>query len=132
MIKNIVEFIYENNLTCNEAGNVYVKPTEGGGVQFFPLGNLEDCILITQEQLKGILNNTLKYDLATDSFKEVKDYSKDFLRIDQLKEKLSSTDYQAIKFMEGVLSEEEYAPIRAQRQEWRAEINRLEEVVKNA
>ena len=131
MIKNIAEFIYENNLTCDETGKVYVKPVEGGGVQFFPLDNLEDCILITQEQLKGVLANTLKYDLATASFKEVKDYSKDFARIEELKEKLTSTDYQAIKFMEGVLSEEEYAPMKAQRQEWREEINRLEEILKN-
>ena len=36
------------------------------------------------------------------------------------------TDYKAIKFSDGALSEEEYAPIRKQRQEWRDEINKLE------
>ena len=39
---------------------------------------------------------------------------------------LSDTDYLAIKFAEGALSESEYAPMRAQRQAWRDEINRLE------
>lgn len=43
------------------------------------------------------------------------------------KQKLKNTDYQAIKYAEGELTEEEYAPIKAQRKEWRAEINRLEE-----
>lgn len=47
-------------------------------------------------------------------------------RIFELKQKLTSTDYQAIKFAEGLLSEYEYAPIKAQRQEWRAEINSLQ------
>ena len=39
---------------------------------------------------------------------------------------LHKTDYQAIKFAEGELTETEYAPIRKQRHEWRAEINILE------
>ena len=47
------------------------------------------------------------------------------------KQKLKDTDYQAIKYAEGELTEEEYEPIKAQRKEWRAEINRLEEELKN-
>ena len=47
-------------------------------------------------------------------------------RITVLKELLASTDYKAIKFAEGQLTEEEYAPIRIQRQGWREEINQLE------
>ena len=46
--------------------------------------------------------------------------------IQQLKRKLLQTDYQAIKYAEGALTEEEYAPIKAQRQVWRDEINALE------
>lgn len=49
-------------------------------------------------------------------------------KINALKEKLRETDYQAIKFAEGVMSESEYAPIKAQRQEWRAEINSLQSI----
>ena len=48
--------------------------------------------------------------------------------IAELKAKLASTDYQAIKYAEGVLSEEEYADMKAQRQAWRNRINELEEV----
>lgn len=49
--------------------------------------------------------------------------------IDLLKQRLLDTDYQAIKYSEGVLSEEEYAPIKAQRIEWRAKINELEATI---
>lgn len=48
-------------------------------------------------------------------------------KIAELKYKLSQTDYQAIKYAEGQITEEEYAPIKAQRQEWRNEINLLEQ-----
>ena len=48
------------------------------------------------------------------------------VRINELKKLLSQSDYQAIKYAEGLLTEEEYAPIKAQRQSWRDEINRLE------
>lgn len=51
--------------------------------------------------------------------------------IDKLKQNLLNTDYQAIKYAEGELNEEEYAPIKAQRKEWRTEINRLEEELNN-
>lgn len=47
-------------------------------------------------------------------------------RIAELKCKLSETDYQAIKYAEGLISETDYAPIKAQRQAWRDEINALE------
>ena len=49
-----------------------------------------------------------------------------------LKQQLRDTDYQAIKYAEGFISEEEYAPIKAQRQAWRERINELEEIVKSA
>lgn len=46
--------------------------------------------------------------------------------IQQLKSKLTETDYKAIKYAEGLLSEEEYAETKAQRQAWRDRINELE------
>lgn len=47
-------------------------------------------------------------------------------KIYQLKQKLSMTDYKAIKYAEGLISEGAYAPIKAERQLWRDEINQLE------
>lgn len=46
--------------------------------------------------------------------------------IRQLKQKLSDTDYQAIKYAEGELSAEEYEAAKALRRTWRARINELE------
>ena len=46
-------------------------------------------------------------------------------KISEAKAKLSQTDYQAIKYFEGFISDADYAPIKAQRQAWRDEINAL-------
>lgn len=51
-------------------------------------------------------------------------------RICDLQIALAETDYQAIKYAEGALTSAEYAPIKAQRQAWRTEINRLEAELK--
>lgn len=48
----------------------------------------------------------------------------------KLKKKLSDTDYQAIKYAEGLISEYDYAIIKEQREQWRNKINYLETVVK--
>jgi len=48
-------------------------------------------------------------------------------KINDLKQNLSSTDYQAIKYAEGQMTESEYSAIKSQRQAWRDEINQLEE-----
>lgn len=50
--------------------------------------------------------------------------------ISELKQKLRDTDYQAIKYAEGMYTLTEYAPIREQRQAWRDRINHLEERIK--
>ena len=42
------------------------------------------------------------------------------------KRALADTDYKVLKFIEGELTEEEFAPIRQQRKAWREEINELE------
>lgn len=51
------------------------------------------------------------------------EYSK---QIAQLKIQLRNTDYQALKFAEGQIAAADYEAIKAQRQAWRDEINRLE------
>ena len=45
------------------------------------------------------------------------------------KEQLSKTDYKAMKYEEGALTEEEWLPIKAKRQEYRDIINRKEQTV---
>jgi hypothetical protein len=48
------------------------------------------------------------------------------LKILALKDELQKTDYKAIKYSEGWLTDEEYAETKAERQYIREEINRLE------
>ena len=48
------------------------------------------------------------------------------LEITQLKKQLSDTDYKAIKYAEGQISEDEYANVKAERQGYRDRINELE------
>ena len=60
--------------------------------------------------------------------KTEQDLLKDQYRIEiqQLKKQLSDTDYKAIKYAEGQISESEYASVRAERQGYRDRINYLE------
>ena len=46
--------------------------------------------------------------------------------IQQLKKQLSDTDYKAIKYAEGQISEDEYSEIKSERQGYRDRINYLE------
>ena len=76
-------------------------------------GNLIDVTLDTEaiekkEQLKELKNQILK-----------------------LKKQLIATDYQAIKYAEGRITEEEFLPVSEQRQLWRNEINTLEAQIIN-
>ena len=48
------------------------------------------------------------------------------LQILILKAQLAASDYKAIKHSEGLISEEDYAPIKAERQAIRDQINELE------
>ncbi len=50
-------------------------------------------------------------------------------KIRELKMQLAETDYIASKIVEGSATTEDYADKIAERQEWRAEINRLEKLV---
>lgn len=54
---------------------------------------------------------------------EIKEKSEQIM---YLRGHLHNTDYKAIKYAEGELTEEEYAPIREQRRVWRTEIRTLE------
>lgn len=105
-------------------------------------GNVErveipcDKTLYTQEQVDAIFKNRG----ANQVIKDVNGiptavdlYTKSELaivykkkRIAELKSLLQATDYQAIKYAEGFISEEDYLPIKQTRQEYRNEINELE------
>ena len=50
-------------------------------------------------------------------------------KINQLKAKLRDTDYKAIKYAEGLISEEEYVPIKAERESYRVQIRESEAII---
>lgn len=85
---------------------------------------------------KVIDSPAVEYRPAYDEYKSVlvyKLYTEKELaerEITKLKKKLTDTDYQAIKYAEGLISDYDYALIKQQRQEWRDKINYLETVVK--
>lgn len=47
----------------------------------------------------------------------------------ELKEELNRTDYKALKYAEGVMTDEDYQPTGIQRQAWRKRINDLERLI---
>ena len=83
-------------------------------------------ISIEDTQQSDINGWTYRKDLCP--MKTEQDLLKDQCRLEilQLKKQLSDTDYKAIKYAEGQLTEEEYSPIRLQRQSYRDRINELE------
>ena len=51
-------------------------------------------------------------------------------QIRELQDKLSATDYQALKYSEGWITEKDYTEIKANRQSWRGAINQLQAQLK--
>lgn len=48
------------------------------------------------------------------------------------KQNLKLTDYKAIKYAEGLISEDDYKPIKAEREKWREQINNYEAMLPDA
>ncbi|MCX4365115.1 MAG: hypothetical protein OSJ70_05020 [Bacilli bacterium] len=65
--------------------------------------------------------------LIQENISNQKSIEQKYLRIEELKQNLKNTDHQFNKWQEGWLTDEEYEPIRIERQNWRNEINTLEE-----
>ena len=78
---------------------------------------------IPQAELETMRLAQLEYEQQLQRQAEIDEVQR---KISEIKAKLSQTDYQAIKYAEGFISETDYAPIKAQRQAWRDEINALE------
>ena len=83
-------------------------------------------ISIEDTQQSDINGWTYKKELCP--MKTEEDHLKDQYRLEitQLKKALSDTDYKAIKYAEGQISEEEYSEIKSVRQGYRDRINYLE------
>lgn len=75
----------------------------------------------------GIYRDATAEEMAVFAFQE-KEGKKEALRyeIADCKAQLAATDYKAIKYAEGLISEVDYAPVKAERQALRDRINELE------
>lgn len=100
---------------------------------------INGVIEISQEEFDGLQNGEKCFNATLSkvidnytTIEEIEEQERAFAlgRINELKNLLAESDYKAIKFAEGELTEEEYSPIRAQRREWRVEINRIEKEYK--
>ena len=114
-----------------------VTPIGDFNCQSFPLieGNIYE---ISEEELAKLGRHELKWSedeeghtiLIPNDPTEENSKNEAIRRIAELKKYLSDTDYQAIKFAEGELSEEDFLETKNQRRSARTEINRLEEELK--
>ena len=82
-----------------------------------PVNNVQQSDINGHYYPKELCPMKTEQDLLKDQYR---------LEIIQLKKQLSDTDYKAIKFAEGQISESEYASVRAERQGYRDRINELE------
>lgn len=82
------------------------------------------------------VDDITKFAYADDDYEEVMIYerlSEEVImkkHIEELKRKLTDTDYVVIKIAEGVSTADEYAGVISARQEWRDEINSYEKKLK--
>ena len=84
---------------------------------------------IPQAELETMHLAQLEYEQQLQRQAEIDEIQR---KISEAKAKLSQTDYQAIKYAEGFISETDYAPMKALRQAYRDEINRLESELASA
>ena len=100
---------------------LYVRETPNGKKQYVDITGFrpvtdEEIAARTQEKEQALLE------------KQIKDRKQELLaEIAAIRQLLDQSDYKQSKWLDGALSEEEYAPIREQRHEWREQINALEQ-----
>ncbi len=87
---------------------------------YIPIADVQQSDINGWYYLKAQCPMKSETDLQKDTYRE---------EIVTLKKQLSATDYKAIKYAEGVLTDEEYQETGIQRQVWRARINELEELI---
>ena len=89
--------------------------------------------VIPYRQVLKVVNNALTVENLQLTAEQEKNISimEITVQINALKEKLAETDYKALKSTDGEFTEEEYAPIREERKNYRIKINELEKCLEN-
>lgn len=96
-------------------------------VREFPNGGKEVVKVIDSPEIQA--RDAYDETVYEDVWAEFTQKEKNEIRISELKRLLAESDYQAIKYAEGVISVSDYAPIKAKREMWRKEINDLEKTL---
>lgn len=83
------------------------------------------------EEIEPLENGTRQFQIKqipqkTEDEKLIEQYQSEII---ELKKYLSDTDYKAIKFAEGELSESDYQEVKSQRHDARVRINELESLI---
>ena len=92
----------------------------------YKFGWFENSISEEDLEVSDINGWTYLKDKCPHKTQEMIDRENAIQEISQLKKALSDTDYKAIKYAEGQISESEYASVKAERQSYRDRINELE------
>ena len=71
--------------------------------------------------------NGVEYDYSDEERDLLSIRDRNIAEVEILRQMLRDTDYQAIKYAEGALSDEEYTPMREKRKEWRKRVNEIYE-----
>ena len=80
---------------------------------------------ISQNELKNYRPLEYSDDFQTIILRELTNEEK----ISELKQKLAETDYKCLKFVDGEITQAEYAETWQKRKQWREEINKLEKEI---
>ena len=110
----------------------YIKKDENGIVIAASEFQFDDSYELSAEEYEFGFDGKLYSQTEMDSTEYVylkqkfEKETENELKIYELKKNLAESDYKLLKFIDGSLTESEYAPIREQRQAWRDEINALE------
>lgn len=86
----------------------------------------EGKILEAYVMTNGIIVKDGQFSICLDYDEQSREYA---CQIKDLKANLRKTDYKALKHADGVLSDEEYASVKEERQQWRDRINALQELI---
>lgn len=102
-------------------GYKVIKEYPNGGKDIEEIIEKEGIPYQAAQEIKEEINIYIRY-----TQKELNE-----MEINSLKDKLAATDYKALKYAEGLISENEYAPIKQERQNLRQQINQLENELNN-
>ena len=81
---------------------------------------------VKQSDLNGFMYRKELCPMKSERDKQIELWNREIF---ELKEELQRTDYKAIKYAEGVMTDEEYQQTGIQRQAWRKRINELERLI---